>query len=104
MSSNVTLSQLKDGAVEELFQQSIGKLLESIADPNTEPEAKREVTIKITLEPSADRSYAAVTVSVASKLPAAIPVKTGFLIKGDGVNLLAHEPIQETIFGAKGAN
>lgn len=41
MYEKITLSSIKDGAVEERFQYELKKVLNNIADPNTETNIKR---------------------------------------------------------------
>jgi hypothetical protein len=65
----VTLSGLADGGLEERFQRELMKVNANIKDPNTKPDAKRTITIKIELKPeSADRQVNVVRTTVSSTL------------------------------------
>ena len=97
-SSNVKLSELREGAVEEQFQQALAKVLANIEDVNTDPRAKRSLTIKIEFTPSPDRSGLTVDATVGTKLQAAVPIRTFMILKHDEKNRpIGHEPIQEQI-------
>lgn len=43
----ITLMTLGGGVAQELFAREMAKVLASIADPNTEPDAPREITLKV---------------------------------------------------------
>lgn len=65
----LTLLNIGNGAAVELFQQELGKALENILDPNTEPEATRTIMLKVKVTPtSEERNQIAVTVEADSKL------------------------------------
>lgn len=49
------LHELGGGAVEELYQEGLAKILENVFDPNTEANKKREFTLKIAFMPSKSR-------------------------------------------------
>lgn len=65
-----TLLNINGGAVLDLFEDSWEKLLENIADPNTEDGKSRELTIKLKVAPSKERVGAAhIQAQVTTKLP-----------------------------------
>ena len=69
MSENfVTLSTLAKGAVPELFQEELRKVLENIADVNTDAERKREIVIRVSIVPGPERETGQVDVAISSKL------------------------------------
>lgn len=103
VSSNVTLSELKEGSVEEMYQAELARVLANIADPNTKPDAKREITLKFKFQPDERRSMTMVDVTAESKLAAQIPVETVFTLKEDKGHHLAWENVQEKLFD-KNAN
>jgi hypothetical protein len=94
--SVVTLSTLAEGAVLELFQAELNKVLDNIADVNTDPEAKREISIKVRIAPNEKREMADVVVDVTSKLGSFKPVSTlMYLAKHRGENVaVEHNPKQ----------
>lgn len=63
-----SLSELMDGGVEERFNEALAKVWDNIFDPNTEPTATREVTMKIKIKASERRDSAAFSVDVIPKL------------------------------------
>lgn len=63
----LNLTNLGDGAAEEMFQDELKKVVGNCLDPNTVRKAKRVITIKVTLEPNQDRNECAVAVEVVSK-------------------------------------
>jgi hypothetical protein len=73
--SEVTLENLHGGAAVELFQKELYRVLENIQDPNTNPEAKRSLTMKVTFEPDEERERADITLEVVSKLASHKPVR-----------------------------
>lgn len=64
----VTLASLGEGAALERFQVELEKVLENVADPNTEPDALREITLKVKIKPDAERRSAAVSILTGCKL------------------------------------
>jgi hypothetical protein len=104
--SNVSLSELKGGAVEELYQKLLGIVLANIQDPNS-PAGKgstRKISIEMKLTPNKDRSFIEVDVEAGCKLANPAPVATSFTIKEDGEYLIAFEPEQANLFSARSAN
>jgi hypothetical protein len=50
MYEDITLANLKKGAVEKLFQMELRKILDNIFDENADNKKKREINIKVTFE------------------------------------------------------
>lgn len=76
----VTLSNLAEGALEELFQDSFQKVLDNIEDPNTDEKAKREIIMRVTVTPDGDRRHAKVSVGCTTKVCGVQAVKARLLI------------------------
>jgi hypothetical protein len=80
----LTLNNLAEGAAEELFQHELSRVLENILDPNTEPEAKRQITLKVTFAPKegkdGERETSDVSLEVSSKLAAIRGVGSGLYL------------------------
>ncbi|WZL82658.1 hypothetical protein QBE53_05980 [Vallitaleaceae bacterium 9-2] len=68
MDNNITLETLAGGALAEQFDEEMKKVLENINDPNTDPNAKRSITIKVTLKPDDARNMANIDASCKSSL------------------------------------
>ncbi len=66
--SEVNLDQLAGGAVAERFRYELGRVLENIQDPNTDPKNKRKITLTLTLEADENRDIANVSVQAKSAL------------------------------------
>jgi hypothetical protein len=95
--SNVSLAEIRSGAVEELFQSALGKVLANIDDVNTSEKAKRSIVIKLEFTPKADRTATNIDVKVDVKLAGNKPVETYMSIKKDGADFLGFEPEQDAI-------
>lgn len=57
----ISLTTICEGAVPEVFLRELKEVLANIADPNTDPERARGVTLKFTFKPYEDRSGAQVS-------------------------------------------
>lgn len=66
--TNLLLSELAGGRLQQQFNRVLNRVLENIGDENTEPEKAREITIKITIKPDEYREMSDVTCVVSSKL------------------------------------
>lgn len=96
--SNVTLSELKEGALEERWQQALKQVLVNVEDPNTSAEAVREIKITVKVKPTGDRSMVMIDAVVAAKLATAIPVATALILKHDEKGAVrGDEPIQDPL-------
>jgi hypothetical protein len=81
----VTLDTLAGGGAAELWEAEFRKLMDNVQDINTDPEAKRSVTLEVLVQPSKDREGAKVTVKVSSKLASFQPLSTNvFIGRRDG--------------------
>lgn len=75
-----TLTNLGGGAAAELFQTDLAKVLANIVDPNTKPDARREISLKVSIKPSKDRELCAVAISTAVKLAPAEAFETQLFV------------------------
>lgn len=102
--SPVTLETLAGGAALELFDREFAKLLENAQDPNTKPDAKRSITLKVTLDCSEDRESAVAGIEIKSSLAPAKPA-VGRLYMGrkDGrLVAITNDPRQRDFFREDG--
>jgi hypothetical protein len=101
----VSLSNLCGGAIEEVFQREFASVLANIADINTDPEAKRKITLEFTIEPFEDRSGAQVTFACKSKTIPVNAVKGTVFLQRRGLVFIAvpHDPKQARLFDGKSA-
>ena len=103
---NVDLVTMQRGVVIDMFNEEFEKVLNNIADDNVEPDAVRDITIKLQIKPDKTRKTAATKVDVNSKLA---PVKSsdGMLFIGMEENKpVAYEDDcrQEDLQDASGAS
>lgn len=93
------IATMGNGALRELFNRELGKLLRNIADPNVPAEGKRTIIMKVSFTPSKDRAYAGLELLCTSKLQDSKGYETGaYLGKVDG-KLVAMDtnPAQRTL-------
>lgn len=90
----VTLLNLKGGAAVELFDIELNNVLVNILDPNTKPEAVREIVMKVKIKPDEDRFISQVLIECSSKLSAMSSLSTQFVIDQQGGVIEARELIQ----------
>jgi hypothetical protein len=83
MAKIINLSNFADGSVTERVNQEFQKVLENIADPNTDPKKARKVTLVFTLKGNEKRDLASVSVSTKSNLAPAYDVETNIILDLD---------------------
>ena len=64
----VELATFQRGVVIDMFNEEFNKVLRNIADDNVNPDAVREITIKVSVKPDKTRRTATTKVDVTSKL------------------------------------
>ncbi len=64
----LTLDSVGNGIASEKFQRELAAVLENILDPNTEPDAKREINLKFSFKANEDRDELRISVEASSKL------------------------------------
>ena len=93
---NVSIRDLKGGAAIELVDAEIEKCINNITDPNTEPKAVREVTLKVKLVANQERDSLSIGLQASSKLaPDKSVGAVAFIATVQGVSVLTeHHPTQ----------
>ena len=88
------------GAADEIFRREVNLVIDNIVDVNTDSEQKRSVVMEFEFIPMKDRSGAAVSLKVKSKLAGVEPVEgTMFLTRrGDELVAVPYDPRQEELF------
>lgn len=96
----VNVETIAEGAVLALGNEELEKVLQNIGDPNTDPEAVREITIRIAIKPDDSRELAAVQVQAKCKLAPHKPAGTAIYLgkKGGRVVAVDSNPRQAGIF------
>ena len=64
----VSLAELQNGAVVELFDDQLRKVLDNIADINTKPDSVRKIKIELAIKPDKTRKVAETKLSVSASL------------------------------------
>lgn len=83
---NYTITSILDmnnGAFKERVDYDMARVVENILDPNTDPRAKRKITLTIEFVPDADRQTIAVHTGSKATLVATNPVTTALAFVGD---------------------
>lgn len=79
-----SLLQMAKGAIQERVDYEVSKVIDNILDVNTDPLAKRKVTLTVELKPDEDRQVVKITATATSKLAPTNPVGTSLVITADG--------------------
>lgn len=96
----VTLETIGGGALAELFERELGRILANITDPNTVAEQKRVMTLKLSFAPGAKRDVADVTITVEAKLASVRKVDAQLFLGRVQGKLVAveNDPRQSSLF------
>lgn len=92
----ISLANLKGGAAIEMFDRAMRQVIKNLADPNTEPKAKREITLKVTFQATEDRALVAMNVTCTPKLSSQRSLTTTALIQAG--QMIENKPRQIGIF------
>lgn len=90
--NKINLEEFAGGALQEQFNDAMGKVLVNMQDLNTSFKAKREITVKVTFTQDEQRENVKVNVSTTTKLANAMPVETLMAV---GKNLKTGEIVAE---------
>lgn len=96
----VTLENLANGGAVELWEHELQRVLQNIADANTNPTTVRQLTLKVSIKPTEERTAAAIAVEVTSKLAGSKPItSTLYMGRKDGrLVAVSYDPRQADIF------
>ena len=83
MAHMIDLNKLADGALAEKVNTELGRVLDNIADPNTNPEKNRSITITMTISGDENREVLNTSVLTKSKLVPSKEVQTKLLMGAD---------------------
>jgi len=87
----LSLKNLGFGAAEELFNDSLVKVLENISDPNTDYKKVRKINLEVLIKPNESRGKAEVGIFVKSTLAPVKPYTTDIYIGKDRGKYVATE-------------
>lgn len=96
----VTLDTIGGGALAELFNAELARILSNITDPNTDTTTKRVMTLQVKFKPNRDRDVADVELTCNSKLAGIMTVSTQLFVGKHKGKLIAVEsdPRQSNLF------
>lgn len=83
MKQIIDLNGFANGAVSEKFNNEMQRVLDNIADPNTDFKKARKVTLVVTLKANENRNLANVSVEAKSTIAPPQPIGTELLIDMD---------------------
>jgi uncharacterized protein YuzE len=83
MSNTIDLSSFADGAVAERFNIELSRVLQNIADPNTDPKKVRKITLEVKLKADEKRDITLVDITAKSKVEPARPIETKIIMDYD---------------------
>lgn len=98
--AGVTLDTIGQGALVELFDAELARVLDNIQDPNTDAKMKRTITVKVTFAPNENRDVTDVNLTCGSKLAGIKTVSTRLFVGKSKGKLIAveNDPRQTTLF------
>ena len=76
MENRASILQMARGAIQERVDYEVGKAVDNILDLNTDPTAKRKITLTIEMKPDENRQYIKISASAKSALDPVLPVGT----------------------------
>lgn len=85
------LSEINSGALQEVFDYEFDKVLRNIRDVNTDPKAKRKVTIEMTISPNEKRTIGDIDFKVKHTEAPINSFATAITITEDGRKVVAEE-------------
>ena len=74
--SRASILQMARGAIQERVDYEVCKAVDNILDLNTDPTAKRKITLTIEMKPDENRQYIKISASAKSALAPVLPVGT----------------------------
>lgn len=83
MSEAKSILEMAQGAIMEQVNIEMGKIVDNILDPNTDPKKKRVLQLTIDFTPNQDRSRVQINASAKSKLQPINAVQTSIYVGAD---------------------
>lgn len=98
-----SILQMARGAIQERADYEMSRILDNILDANTDPKAKRKLTLTLELKPDDERQVISVSCTAKSTLAPTNPVVTSlYVADGDNVvEMVPQVPGQFTLGGAE---
>lgn len=99
MTTVINLTEFAEGAVAERVNLEVKKVLENIADPNTDPKKKRKVALTLTFEADDQRDIANVSIQTKTSLAPARSIETKIIMDMDGAGHVIGSELRSGIKG-----
>ena len=95
----LTITNIGGGAMPELFEEALGRVLEDIADVNKPADTVRVIEFKISIRTDEEREHAGIEIETKVKLAARKAAKGYVHLSSDGEEISAYvnNPKQETL-------
>lgn len=91
----VSLLDMKGGAISERVGIETENVLKNILDPNTKAKEKRTLTVKFEFLPNEDRDGVSMKTTVSAKLASYLPVESTLNVGGSQENPVASEWVKQ---------
>lgn len=95
----IDMNSFADGAVAERFNLELQKVLENIADPNTDPKKVRKVAVTVSVKADEKRDIASVSIQAKTTLAPAKDIETKIVMDYDAKGRVTGQELKS---GAKG--
>ena len=69
-------TKIGNGAISELLNNEIERVMKNIVDPSTKAKTVREITLKLKFKPGEDRDFSNIEIAVSSKTAPVKPYET----------------------------
>ncbi len=79
-----SILRMAAGAIEEKVDYEVTRVIDNILDLNTDPKAKRKISITLTFQPDAERKHINIQAEAKSTLAPTAAVATSMMITADG--------------------
>jgi len=90
MKTRLDAMNLGEGALQDLFDNSMKKVMANINDPSTKSTAVRKISLEIAITPDESRSMASFVISASTTLAHIKPVSTAALLEQQDGKLTAY--------------
>lgn len=91
INKNFTLSTIKNGGLEEVFQRELETVIKNVGDLNTDAVKARKITISLELKPNSDRDDIKLSFTVKSTLAAFQKQEASIYIGAEDGSIVAME-------------
>lgn len=95
MENTNSILEMARGAIMEQVNLEVGKVVNNILDPNTDPKKKRSLTLTFEFSPSADRTQVGLKATAKSKLEPNNAIQTALSIGTVGGQVVAMEMVPQ---------